>query len=103
MSTHPKTSAKGRYRQFRVTATQEANGRVSFSAYAKPMGAEWHERQCILRSSTQYGVALNTTEDVLYALIRVIEEQLLDLQGVLEPVACRRCHEWCLYCGPLDD
>lgn len=103
MSTHPKTSTKGRYRQFRVTATQEANGRVSFSAYAKPMGAEWHESQCILRSSTQFGAALNSTEDVLLALIAVLEEQLLDLHTDYEPVACRRCREWCLYCAPQDD
>lgn len=77
MSTHPKASTKGRYRQFRLTCTQEASGRVSFSAYAKGIGDEWHERQCILRSSVQFGARLDTTEDVLCALMAVLEETMV--------------------------
>lgn len=101
MATHSKTSSKGRYRQFRVTCTQEANGRVSFSAYAKPMGAEWHERQCILRSSTQFGAALNTTEDVLIAILAVIEGEMLRQPSQDSTlVACRRCQEYCIFCSP---
>nr|CRY96737.1 hypothetical protein [uncultured prokaryote] len=77
MATHPKTSARSLYRQVRLTATQEDSGRTSYSVYAKGLGQQWNERQCILRSSVQVPGRLDTTEDVIWMLLRVLEDEVL--------------------------
>lgn len=70
--------AQSRYRQLRLTATHEISGRFSVSVYAKPLNAAWSEQQCLLRTSVEYDQReLQSTEDVLAALIHVLREQLL--------------------------
>jgi len=78
MSNHRPGIGSSRYRQIRLTATHETNGRFSVSVYAKPLNKEWHERQCLLRY-TNDGTPrpLETTEDVLLALLVIVEEHLL--------------------------
>lgn len=70
--------AKSRYRQLRLTVTHEINGRFSVSLYGKALNKEWHEHQCLARYSVEgTPLPLNSTEDVLMALLTVLEEHLL--------------------------
>ena len=70
--------AMSRYRQFRLTATQERSGVLSYSIYAKPLNARWDEHQVIVRDSVDVGfIPLLSTEDVVHALIAILREQLL--------------------------
>jgi len=67
-----------RYRQFRLTATHELSGRFTVSIYAKGLNQEWQERQCIMRGwSEGTSRPLESTEDVIMALIVLLEEQVL--------------------------
>nr|CRY97330.1 hypothetical protein [uncultured prokaryote] len=78
----PKTRAKSLYRQLRLTATQELNGRFSYSIYAKPLNAQWSEHSLILRASIDIpDFPLNTTEDVVVALVAILEGQFLPPDG----------------------
>lgn len=70
--------ALSRYRQLRVTLTQEASGRVSYSVYAKRLNADWREQDCLLRDSLDAPPRpLLSTEDVVALLIDVLREQML--------------------------
>lgn len=70
--------ATSRYRQLRITATHEVSGRFSYSVYAKPLNKEWHEHQCMARGSTDgTTLHLHSTEDVIAALITILEGYLL--------------------------
>lgn len=78
MSTRDSSVGRSQYRQLRLTVTHELNGRFSYSIYAKPIHKEWHEHQCMARGAadgTLHG--LNSTEDVVLALITVLEEHFL--------------------------
>lgn len=67
-----------RYRQLRITATHEISGRFSYAVYAKPLNKEWHEHQCMARGSCDGTLlGLRSTEDVIAALIEVLESYLL--------------------------
>lgn len=68
--------AKSNYRQLRLTVTHEISGRFSYSLYAKPLQAAWHEHQCLLRSACDgTRLPLLTTEDAILAAIVCLEEQ----------------------------
>lgn len=69
--------AASRYRQVRLTFTQESRGRLSYSIYAKGLNQAWDEHQVIVRDSLEWPHPLLSTEDVLGALISVLREQLL--------------------------
>lgn len=78
------SASSSNYRQFRVTATHERGtsmrpeGRFSYSVYAKGLNQEWHEHQCLARGSVPgTSMPLRTTEDVVMALLVVLEEFLL--------------------------
>lgn len=80
MTNHMPGIARSNYRQLRLTATHETNGRLSVSLYAKPLNAAWHEHQCLLRwSDPGTPRPLESTEDVILALICVLEEHLLPI------------------------
>lgn len=67
-----------RYRQVRVTITQEGSGRLTFSVYAKGLNQAWNEHQCLLRSSLDaLPYPLLTTEDVIGVAIDVLRTQML--------------------------
>lgn len=67
-----------RYRQLRLTATHEMSGRFSYSVYAKPLNKEWHEHQCLARGAVDGTLLpLNSTEDVIAALIEILESYML--------------------------
>lgn len=86
MSVRGSAVGTSRYRQLRLTATHEINGTFSYSVYAKPLNKEWHEQQCLARGrcdGTMLG--LHATEDVLSALITILEGYLLP--GVDDGVA----------------
>lgn len=68
MTTKKMKPAGNRYRQVRVTYTEEASGRMSVRAYAKPLDAPWTERQCILTMSLPAGGPCETVEDVYLRL-----------------------------------
>lgn len=73
----PKPRALSRYRQVRLTFTQEIGGRCSYSIYAKGLQDGWNEHQVLVRDVVTINAPLNSTEDVVAALIIVLEEQLL--------------------------
>lgn len=78
MSVKGSSVSRSNYRQLRVTATHEIDGRFSYSVYAKPLNKEWHEHQCMARGvvdGTLHG--LQSTEDVILAVITVLESYLL--------------------------
>ena len=76
MSAAPK--AQSRYRQFRLTATQEISGRFSYSIYAKPLHGAWDEHQCLVRDHVDLtALPLKSTEDVVSALVEILSEQFL--------------------------
>lgn len=78
MSNHRPGIGSSRYRQLRLTATHETNGRLSVTLYAKPLNKEWNEQQCLMRwSDPGFPSPLNSTEDVIIALVAVLEEHLL--------------------------
>lgn len=78
MPTGTPRRAQSLYRQLRLTATQETGGTFSYSIYGKPMTAQWSEHQCLLRGKiTDPGFPLNSTEDVIVALVAILEDQLL--------------------------
>lgn len=81
MSNHQRGIGSSRYRQLRLTATHETNGRFSVSLYAKPLNKEWNEHACLLRYSNEgTPYPLGSTEDVLLALLVIIEEHLISLR-----------------------
>lgn len=70
--------AQSRYRQFRLTVTQEASGDLSYSIYGKPFNAAWSEHQCLVRAKVEtWPRALTSTEDVIGMLLDVLRDQLL--------------------------
>lgn len=66
-----------RYRQVRLTFTEERSGRASYSIYAKGLNQAWDEHQVIVRDSVILNHPLLSTEDVIHALIGILREQLL--------------------------
>lgn len=78
MSVRDSRIGSSQYRQLRVTATHELNGRFSYSVYAKALNKEWHEHQCLARGAVDGTLLpLNSTEDVIAALICVLEGYML--------------------------
>lgn len=78
MATKGQPRAKSTYRQLRLTATQEKNGRFSYSVYAKPLNAAWNDHTCLLRAHIDIpDFPLNTTEDVVVALVAILEGQFI--------------------------
>lgn len=69
--------AGSRYRQLRITATQELSGVLTYSVYAKGIHQQWDEHQCILRDAVHFPAPLMTSEDVYAALLTILREQLL--------------------------
>lgn len=76
-SSGPTPRAQNRYRQVRLTFTQEANGRLSYSIYAKPMNKAWDQHQVIVRDQVRYDGRLDCTEDVVRALLVILGERFL--------------------------
>lgn len=78
MPTSRSPVARSRYRQLRLTATHEIGGRFSVSLYGKPLNAQWNEHSCLMRYSVEgTTVPLDSTEDVIQALLLVLEETML--------------------------
>lgn len=78
MASKKQPAARSQYRQLRLTATQELNGRFSYSVYAKPLNAQWNEHTCLLRAHIDIpDFPLHTTEDVVVALVAILEGQFL--------------------------
>nr|CRY96785.1 hypothetical protein [uncultured prokaryote] len=69
--------AASRYRQVRLTLTQETSGRVNYSIYAKGLNEAWNEHQVLVRDSVPHDPPLLSSEDVYALLIHVLREQLL--------------------------
>lgn len=69
--------ARSNYRQLRLTATHEVNGRFSISLYAKPLNKQWSEHHVVHRCSVDGTTApLLSIDDVLQAAIYLLETQL---------------------------
>lgn len=73
----PRPAATSNYRQVRLTCTQEATGRVSYSVYAKGLNDAWQESQCLTRASVMGPHRLESTEDVIQLLLNVLHDQQL--------------------------
>lgn len=69
--------ARSLYRQLRLTLTQEAGGRVSYSISAKGLNDAWSERSVLIRDHFRLDEPLETTEDVIRCLLICLNEQLL--------------------------
>lgn len=66
-----------RYRQLRLTATLETTGRMSYSVYAKPLNLAWNEQHLIVRDSVPGFSPLATPDDVIRAVVALLQEQML--------------------------
>lgn len=77
MPNRPRPRAVSRYKQVRLQFTEEAGGRVSVALYVKPLNAEWTEHNCLRRWTSQVSEPLETFEDVLSLLVRLLDEDLL--------------------------
>lgn len=70
--------ARSLYRQYRLTATQEVGGRVSYSVYGKRLEDPWSEHSLLLRASIGLPPSpITSTEDVVRLLIEVLKDQVL--------------------------
>lgn len=70
--------ALSRYRQMRLTATQEYSGRVSYRLMAKGLDDAWSEHTVLVQDSLGHPLKpLLSTEDVVALMIEVLREQLL--------------------------
>lgn len=70
--------SRSRYRQLRITATHEISGRFTYSVYAKGLNQEWNEHSCLARGAVDGTLLpLNSTEDVIAALLVVLEGYML--------------------------
>lgn len=70
--------AASRYRQIRVTATQEYSGAFSVSLYAKGLNQAWSEHACLYRMRVDLPARpLLTTDDVVLAIVDCLLEQHL--------------------------
>lgn len=65
-----------RYRQIRLTVTQQWSGRLDYSIYAKGLQQAWDEHLCLVRASVDTDEDLATTEDVLRAIMVVLADQV---------------------------
>jgi hypothetical protein len=68
---------RSQYRQVRLTFTQEVTGKTSYALYAKGLNQAWNEHQCLLRSYTVVPGPLLTLEDVIAAVVSILEEQMM--------------------------
>lgn len=68
---------RSRYRQVRLTYTEEAGGRLSYSIYVKGLNVPWNEKQCVVRDSLQNEGPAESIEDVFVRLERICREQQL--------------------------
>lgn len=67
-----------RYRQVKLVVTQQRNGRLDYSLYAKGLNAAWDEHTCLLRDSiATAGAPILTAEDALRAVVVVLSGQML--------------------------
>lgn len=64
--------APNRYRQFRLTYTEEANGSASYRVYAKPLGAAWTESVCIVTGRDDLRTRAESAEAVASRLIHLL-------------------------------
>lgn len=70
--------ALSRYRQLRVTVTQEANGNCSFSVYGKRLNADWRQTDCLVRGVYMTPPRpLLSTEDVVALMVDLLREEML--------------------------
>ena len=76
MATHPR-KAQSLYRQVRLTFTLETQGRTSYSICAKGLTDQWDQRTVLVRDTVRVETPLNSTEDVISALIVILSEQTL--------------------------
>lgn len=70
--------AQSRYRQYRLVCTQQSNGKVSYSVYAKRLEDPWSEHACLLRAEIGLPPSpITSTEDVVRLLVEVLKAQML--------------------------
>lgn len=69
--------AESRYRQVRLTYTEEISGAMSYSIYVKPLNAGWQESQCIVRDRLIGFEPAASREDVFRRLEALCKEQFL--------------------------
>ena len=77
MSLHSRRKSS-RYRQFKLTATQETSGALSYRVHAKPLNAAWDEHQLLATGSIQStSEPIECTEDVIALLLDLLSDLLL--------------------------
>lgn len=72
-----RAKARSNYRQVRLTFTAEIGGVLSYSIYAKPLNARWDEHHVLVRDHVRDVPVPESIEDVIRALIRILEDQTL--------------------------
>lgn len=90
MASRPDRS--GNFRQIRLTATHELpsgkfrnEGRFSWSVCAKPLNEEWKQLHVVDRgASWAPSVPLETYEDVVLALVEILEGLLVPIHGTTD-------------------
>lgn len=69
--------AASRYKQVRLTFTEQAGGHLSVSLYVKPLNVAWSEHQCVSRWTSQTTEPIETLEDAIGVLIGLLSEHTL--------------------------
>lgn len=69
-----KGRARNRYRQVRLSYTEEASGRASVSLYVKPLGEPWTEQQCLARWTSPEVPEAESLEHVALRLIYILQD-----------------------------
>nr|CRY97283.1 hypothetical protein [uncultured prokaryote] len=69
--------AQSRYRQLRLTLTQEVGGRCAYSIHAKALNDPWTQHTVIVRDTIVMDGPIVSTEDAIHVLITALREQLL--------------------------
>lgn len=65
------------YRQIRATLTEERGGLFTLRVMAKPVAAEWHNRQVVAHRQFR----MSDPPDTLAAALDLLAERLLSLDG----------------------
>lgn len=64
--------AQSRYRQVRITLTEEAGGRIAARVMVKPLDADWTMRHTVWVHSWKQESSTDHWQDLVYAVLRQI-------------------------------
>ena len=66
-----------RYKQLRLTITQELSGLVTYRLHGKEYQEEWEERHLLLHGTIVHHEVLDTLEDGISLIMGILQSQML--------------------------